>query len=256
MISAMDITSDVGEGYGNYSFGADAAVMPYLSSANVACGFHAGDPVIMERTVNLAKQHGVAVGVHWGLPDVVGFGRRRMDISGDDARCLTLYQIGALTAFVDAAGVEIDHIAPHGALYAMLSDREDLAREVVRALKAIGKQWVIYAGSPLERHQFYDMAKAEGFRLVHLLAADLEYRGDGGLIIERVKRRVDPTEVSERVKRFVETRTVRAVDGTDLKFDAQSVLVHGDGPNALDVVKAVRNTLDGLGVRVERASRL
>src|SRR6202030_523579 len=110
MIRALDINCDVGEGYGNYRIGLDEQIMPYLSSANVACGFHAGDPVTIERTVALAKQHKVAVGVHWGLPDILGFGRRRMDLSPEDMRCITIYQIGALKGFAEAAGVAIDHL--------------------------------------------------------------------------------------------------------------------------------------------------
>src|SRR6476659_2047911 len=137
MISAIDLNCDVGEGYGNYRMGQDEEIMQYLSSANVACGFHAGDPITMERTVAAAKQYGVAVGVHWGLPDVLGFGRRRIDLSEADARCITIYQIGALRAFAEAAGVEIDHLVPHGALFAMLADHEGLAKAVLSAITAI-----------------------------------------------------------------------------------------------------------------------
>lgn len=256
MPRAIDINSDVGESYGNYSFGADVEIMPFLSSANIACGFHAGDPVHMERTVSLAKRHGVAVGVHWGLPDVAGFGRRRIDISVDEARCLTLYQIGALRAFTEAAGVEIDHLVPHGALYPMLAKSESIARAMIDAIKSISREWVLYWPTPLEHHYLYAIAEKEGLRVIPELCVDLQYRGDGSLIVERVKQRMDPNIVAERVSRFIEDGKLRTVDGNDIEFEAQAMLVHGDGPNALEVVTAVRRTLERLGVEVRPASTI
>ncbi|MBM3483485.1 MAG: LamB/YcsF family protein [Alphaproteobacteria bacterium] len=256
MQHAMDVNSDVGESFGNYAFGADAEIMPHLSSANVACGFHAGDPVHMERTVQLAKQHGVAVGVHWGLPDIAGFGRREINISTDEARCLTLYQIGALRQIADSVGATIDHLVPHGALYPMLAKNDAIAGAMIDAINRVDAGWVLYWPTPLERHRFYEIARAEGIRIVHELCIDLEYRCDGSLIVERQKRRVDPGRVADRLERFIRDRKLRTVDDTDLEFDAQAILVHGDGPNAADVVRAVRQTLERLQVSVRPASTL
>ena len=192
MQRAMDINSDVGESFGNYAFGADAEIMPHLSSANVACGFHAGDPVHMERTVTLARENDVAVGVHWGLPDVNGFGRREMKISTDEARCITLYQIGALRQVAASVGATIDHLVPHGALYPMLARDEAIAGAMVDAINSVGEPWVLYWPTPLERHRFYEIAAAEGIPIIHEFCADLGYRADGSVIVERMKKPVDP----------------------------------------------------------------
>ena len=256
MQRAMDINSDVGESFGNYAFGADAEIMPHLSSANVACGFHAGDPVHMERTVTLARENDVAVGVHWGLPDVNGFGRREMKISTDEARCLTLYQIGALRQVAASVGATIDHLVPHGALYPMLARDEAIAGAMVDAINSVGEPWVLYWPTPLERHRFYEIAAAEGIPIIHEFCADLGYRADGSVIVERMKKPVDPSQVADRVQRFVEDGKLRTVDGTDLEFEAQAVLMHGDGPNATDVVAAIRTTLERMQVAVRPASTL
>lgn len=256
MIGALDLNCDTGESYGNYRIGLDEEIMPYLSSTNIACGFHAGDPVIMERTIALAKQYGVSVGVHWGLPDVLGFGRRRMDISPADARCITIYQIGALKGFADAAGVEVDHLVPHGALFSMLADSEPLAKAVISGITAITRKWVLYWPTPLQRHRFYELAQQEGLVIVPELAVDLHYRADGSLVLERAKQRWDPSEVADRIERFVECGKLRTVDGTDLEFEAKALLLHGDGPNALDIAKAIRGTLSRLGVQICPASTL
>ena len=192
MQRAMDINSDVGESFGNYSFGADAEIIPHLSSVNVACGFHAGDPVHMERTVTLAKDNDVAVGVHWGLPDVNGFGRREMKISTDEARCLTLYQIGALRQIAASVGATIDHLVPHGALYPMLARDEKIGGAMVDAINSVGEPWVLYWPTPLERHRFYEIAGREGIPIIHEICIDLDYRADGSLIVERVKQARDP----------------------------------------------------------------
>ena len=256
MQRAMDINSDVGESFGNYSFGADAEIMPHLSSANVACGFHAGDPVHMERTVTLAKENDVAVGVHWGLPDVNGFGRREMTISADEARCLTLYQIGALRQIAASVGTTIDHLVPHGALYPMLARDEAIGGAMVDAINCVGQPWVLYWPTPLERHRFYEIAASEGIPIVREICIDLQYRADGSLIVERMKKPVDPSLVADRVQRFVEESKLRTVDDTDLEFEAQAILVHGDGPNAAEVVGAVRTTLERMQVAVRPASTL
>ena len=256
MQEAIDINSDVGESFGNYSFGADNDIMPHLSSANVACGFHAGDPVHMENTVSLAKQHGVTVGVHWGLPDIAGFGRRQMDISPDEARCLTLYQIGALQAIVASVGATIDHLVPHGALYAMLASNEAVAGAMIDAIKKVNPTWVLYWPTPLERHRFYEIAQSEGMPIAQELCIDLDYRGDGSIVIERLKKPIDPSYAADRVQRFLEDGKLRTIDDTDLEFEAQALLLHGDGPNAVGIVQGVRTMLERMQVAVRPAASL
>ena len=256
MQEAVDINSDVGESFGNYSFGADADIMPYLSSANVACGFHAGDPVHMERTVTLAKEHNVTVGVHWGLPDVAGFGRRRIDISPDEARCLTLYQIGALQTIAASVGATIDHLVPHGALYPMLSENEAIAGAMIDAIMKVNPNWVLYWPTPLERHCFYEIAQKEGIPIAHELCIDLEYRSNGSLVIERNKAPMDPSRAADRVQRLLEDGKLGTVDDDDIEFEAQALLLHGDAPNAADVAKAVHGVLERLNVAVRPAATL
>lgn len=256
MITAIDINCDMGESFGNYSFGSDREIMPYLSSVNVACGFHGGDPVHMERTVRLAKACGAAVGVHWGLPDLAGFGRRRMELSADEARCITLYQAGALLAFATANSVAVDHWVPHGALYPMLARDETLAAAMLDAIAATRIEPIIYWPTPLESHRFYDLARQRGFRVVPEIAADLRYRADGSLIIERQKQPQDLSELSDRLQRFLEYGRLATIDGDDLEFEAQAILIHSDGPNAADVARTVRSLVEHLGIAVRPASTL
>jgi 5-oxoprolinase (ATP-hydrolysing) subunit A len=254
MIKEIDINCDMGESFGNYSFGADREIMPYLSSVNVACGFHGGDPVHMERTVKLASACGVAIGVHWGLPDLSGFGRRRMDLSADEARCITLYQAGALLAFATANGVVVDHWVPHGALYPMLARDETLANAMLDAIALTGIEPIIYCPTPREPHRFYEMARERGFTVVPEIAADLRYRADGSLVIERQKQPQDLSEFGDRLQRFLESGRVATIDGGDLEFEAQAILIHGDGPNALDVARTARSLVNRLGIAVKPAS--
>lgn len=254
MIRAIDINCDVGESFGNYSFGADSTIMPYLSSANVACGFHGGDPVHMDRTVKLAKSVGIPVGVHWGLPDLAGFGRRRLDLSLEEARCITLYQAGALAMVAAANGVTVDHWVPHGALFAMLGTEEQLSEAMLDAISESRIEPLLYWPTPLQPHCFYERALRRGFRVVSEFAADLGYAADGSLIIERHKAAKDPAAVADRLQRFLEDGEVEAVDGSVLHFPAQAILVHGDAPNAAKVVAAVRAVVDRLGISVQPAS--
>jgi 5-oxoprolinase (ATP-hydrolysing) subunit A len=256
MIRAIDINCDMGESFGNYSFGADREIMPYLSSVNIACGFHAGDPVHMERTVRLARDCGIPIGVHWGLPDLAGFGRRRMDLSADDARCLTLYQAGALLAFAQANGVAVDHWVPHGALYPMLARDETVAEAMLDAIASSKIPPTLYWPTPLESHRFYEMARERGFHVVPEIAADLRYRGDGSLLIERLKQSQDLSALADRLQRFLETGKLVTVDGPVLEFEARAILIHGDGPNAMEVAKTVRGVVDRLGIAVTPAGAL
>lgn len=254
MISAIDLNCDVGESFGNFSFGADEAIMPFLTSANVACGFHAGDPLVMERTVALATLHKVAVGVHWGLPDIAGFGRRRMALTPDEIHTGLIYQMGALEAFASLCGTAIDHAVPHGALYPMLATDEALAKAAVQALCSHRPDLALYWPTPLQHHRFYEYAIVAGLRVIPEFAVDLEYAADGSLIIERTKKAVDISLLKQRLERLFQTDTVLAHDGTSLRFPFRALLMHGDAPNAAEVAATCREQMSRFGIEAMAAT--
>lgn len=256
MQTAIDMNSDVGESFGPYSFGADADIMKYLSSANVACGFHAGDPVHLVRTIDLARSHGVTVGVHWGLPDLQGFGRRMMSISPEEAKCLTMYQIAALCGTARARGAVVDHLVPHGALYAMLSKDDHLAGAMVEAIVETAPDLVLYWPTPLQDHRFYRIAMDAGLRVAAEICVDMDYRDDGSLVLGREVQRHDPSRLADRVQRYLEDGRIATVDGGDIEFEAQALLLHGDGPDAREVAATIRQRLDTMGVALRPAAEL
>src|ERR671925_2175053 len=195
---ALAINCDMGEGFGLYRCGDDAAIMPYITLANVACGFHASDPTVMHRTVRLAKQHGVKVGAHPSLPDLQGFGRREMKMDPKELADCLIYQVGALKAFLDAEGMALNHIKPHGALYGMAARNEEVAHAVADAADVYGVPIFGMAGT---LHETVYTARGHGFIAEYY--CDLAYRGDGGLIITREHEAVDPAGAAARAVRAV-----------------------------------------------------
>ena len=247
---AIDVNADMGESFGRWSLGDDAALMPYISSANVACGAHAGDPATMRATTALAAEHGVQVGAHVGLPDLLGFGRRRMAVTPDEVRDLVLFQLGSLQAFAAAAGTTVRHVKPHGALYAMASSDPDLATAVAAAMRAVDPSLVLLLlGDP-----GVSAARAAGVEAVSEAFPDLEYTPDGQLVIERTKRAWDPGRVAERALRLARDHELEAQDGSTLRIDAPTLCVHGDAPNAVDVARAVRRRLEDAGFELRPLS--
>jgi 5-oxoprolinase (ATP-hydrolysing) subunit A len=242
----LDINVDMGESFGRWELGEDASIMPFISSASIACGFHAGDPGTMRRTVHAAIEHGLQIGAHVALPDLRGFGRREMAISPENLRDDALYQIGALKAFVEAEGGRLGHVKPHGALYAMCSADPELAGAVAHATAEVDPQLLLLLltgdVAPAVRHH--------GVRLVTEAFPDLDYRADGTLMIEPVKRAWDPERVATRALRVAREGRIDANDGSDLEVRVHSVCLHGDAPNAVDVARAVRERLDEDGVQV------
>lgn len=232
------INSDMGESLGLHSFGNDARLMKIIDVANVACGFHSGDPDAMAATVEAAAAHGVRVGAHPGLPDIVGFGRREMKLSAVEVENLMMYQVGALTAFLRRSGMELNHIKPHGSLYGMLSRDPDL-------MTAAGKVAALY-GVP-----FYGLAGTEheavcrslDVPFVAELYVDLNYGPEGQLLIQRRPEPTDPASAARRVSRVLEDGLVEAVDGTLLSIDYDSICVHSDAPNSVAVATAVKEAL-------------
>lgn len=245
-LAALDVNVDMGESFGRWQLGEDRAIMPFVSSASIACGFHAGDPGTMRTTVHAAVEHGLQIGAHVALPDLLGFGRRRMAIAPEDLRNYVLYQIGALKAFVDAEGGVLGHVKPHGALYAMCSADPELAGAVAEATAEVDRDLLLL----LLNDDGAETVGQHGVRLVTEAFPDLGYNADGSLIIEGVKRAWDPQRVAERAVRVARDGVIDAVDGSALSVGARSICLHGDAPNAVEVARQVRRRLDQAGVAV------
>jgi len=238
MIRAMTINCDMGEGFGLYRLGNDAALMPHVDLANVACGFHASDPAIMHATVRLAKQHGVKVGAHPSLPDMQGFGRRAMVISPEEVEDLVIYQTGALKGFLDAEGMSLHHIKPHGALYGMAARDEAIAGAIADAARVFG---VPVLGMAFTAHE--TAYRKKGVAMIAEFYADLEYDGDGNLILSRVHDAVDPAHAAARVVRVMRDHVVATTSGRDIPARAETVCVHSDTPAAVSIAAELAKTL-------------
>jgi UPF0271 protein len=240
---SIDINCDCGESFGNWQMGADESLLPLLTTANVACGFHAGDPQVMMRTIGLAQEHRVAVGAHPGLPDLLGFGRRRMQIAPAEAHSYILYQAGALKAMLEARGMALHHVKPHGALYAMLNDDSELAAAAAQAIVEVCPRPLLYWPAPTKGNALPDVAASRGIRVIGEVYVDLDYDRHGRLILQRRKEAVDLTRVRRRLEEFIATGSVASVTGETVAMPAESICIHGDGPNALDILKTVRDVL-------------
>ena len=234
----VQINCDMGESFGLWRMGDDAAILPFIDAANVACGFHASDPVVMRRTVRLAKKHGVAVGAHPSLPDLQGFGRREMKLESDELTAAIVYQVGALKAFLDAEGMALNHIKPHGALYAMAARDENVAGAICDAADVFGVPLYGLADTVHER-----VYTARGLPFVAEFYADLDYTAQGRIIITREHEAIDPAAAAARTRRAVTEGRVTTIDGGDIAIRADSVCVHSDTPGAVAVAEAVRGIL-------------
>ncbi len=245
----IDLNCDMGESFGNFKVGNDDEVMPLITSANVGCGFHGGDPVTMDRTVALAKEHGVGVGSHPALPDLMGFGRREMKITAEEARAYLLYQTGALKGFLDSRGMKLQHVKPHGAFYTVLMKNEDLARAVSEAILATDKNLYWFMPVP---NKSAEVAESMGVKVVGEMYVDMDYRPDGSLVVRREQfaHEADPRAAAERVIRFLDSGKVRTTEGTELEISAKSVCVHGDTKNAPASLRAIRAELKTHGIEV------
>ncbi|MGA8262013.1 MAG: LamB/YcsF family protein [Arenicellales bacterium] len=234
----VSINCDMGESYGLYRMGDDSAVMPYISLANVACGFHASDPTVMRRTVRLAKELGVKVGAHPSLPDLQGFGRREMKMSRDELSACIVYQVGALKGFLEAEDMPLNHIKPHGALYGMAARDEEMANAVCDAAEPFGVPLLGMAGTLHEK-----IYTARGIPFVSEFYADLDYSDNGQLIITREHEAKEAGAAVERVLRAVREGKVKSVQGPDVDVRAECVCVHSDTPNAVELAKVVHEAL-------------
>lgn len=238
MRRGITINSDMGEGLGLHSFGNDTAIMSHVDLANVACGAHAGDPEVMRQTVAEAVARGVAVGAHPGLPDLVGFGRREMKLTPDEAESLILAQVGALTAFLRREGAPLSHIKPHGSLYGMLARDEDLMRAAARVAALYEVPMLGLAGTAHE-----SVCCEQGVEFVPELYVDLDYDANGTLVILRRPHPTDPAKAAGRVRRALRDGIVHAQDGTELRIEFTSICVHSDAAGSPAVAQAVRAAL-------------
>ncbi|MDQ0204674.1 LamB/YcsF family protein [Pectinatus haikarae] len=246
----IDLNSDLGESFGAYKIGNDSAVLQYVSSANIACGFHAGDPHVMHKTVALALENHTAIGAHPGLTDLNGFGRRNINITPQDAYEITLYQVGALYAFVKAAGTQIQHVKPHGALYNMAAKDAALAEGIANAVYDIDSSLILYglAGSELIK-----AGSHAGLKTASEVFADRAYMPDGSLMPRNLPGAVfsdDKTAISQ-VLQMVTAGTVTTADGSEISVQTDTICIHGDNAKALLFAEKVNNALNEAGISIK-----
>lgn len=246
----IDLNSDLGESYGPYTIGNDDEVLKYVTSVNVACGFHAGDPQVMEQTVLKALENNVAIGAHPGFPDLRGFGRRPMIISPEEAKAYVMYQIGALDAFVKAHGVKMQHVKPHGALYNMAAEDYKLARAIAEAVYAVDRDLILMG---LGGSQLIKAGKDVGLRTANEVFADRRYTSEGTLVSRTEANAViiDKEEAASQIIDIVQNGKIKSVDGTEIDIFADSICVHGDNQEAVELVKYLRETLSKSNISIQ-----
>lgn len=247
MSKQIDLNCDMGESYGSYAMGRDPDMIGYVTSASIACGFHAGDPSWMRRTVILAEENSVAVGAHPGYPDLVGFGRRDMSIMAEDVKNDLIYQIGALQAFT--RGKRLQHVKPHGAMYNRAVNDERLARSICEAILEFDPEIILVT---LMGSQWMKIAKEMGLRVATEMFADRALNADGTLVPRSRPGSVfhDIGEVTERSIRMVTEGKVQAISGEELDVNATSLCIHGDTPGAVAMARSIRSNLEDEGVSV------
>ena len=249
----IDLNCDLGESFGNYKIGMDEEVIKSVSSANIACGFHASDPLVMEKTVLMAKEAGVGVGAHPGFPDLVGFGRRNMNVSVPELKAMVLYQLGALDAFCRKNKIKMQHVKPHGAMYNMAAKDEKLARAIAEAVAEYDSSLILLG---LSGSQMQKASGEVGLTFKKEIFADRAYEEDGSLVVRTKPGAMieDENEAIERLVTMIRYGKVRAVTGKEISVEPDSVCVHGDNPKALDFVIKIRKRLVEEGIMVERLS--
>lgn len=249
MHSQVDLNADVGESYGAFRVGADEELLTRVTSANIACGWHAGDPLVMGRTVELAVEAGAGIGAHPGFPDLLGFGRRNLQISQTEAKAYVLYQLGALDAFVRRTGQKMQHVKLHGAMYNMLLKDSALGSGVIEAVLEFDRNLILvgFSGS-----QFLQMAQARGLRVAHEVFADRAYSPEGGLVPRTSPEALidSADQAAARALRMVTEGLVQASDGQDVQVRADTICIHGDNPGAVSFALAIRQALEAAGVKI------
>lgn len=246
----VDLNCDLGEAFGNYSFGGDQDIIPLITSANIACGFHAGDENVMNATVKLAKDHNVGIGAHPGLPDLQGFGRRNMDLSLDEIYNLVVYQLGALNGFCQIHQVKINHVKPHGALYQMGARDKDIARTIAQAVYDFDSS-LVFVG--LANTLLISEAKEVGLITASEVFADRRYEDDGQLVSRKDSDALieDTDEALQQVIKMVKENKVVSKNGKEIELQADTICVHGDGAHALEFVSEIRQSLKKEGIDIQ-----
>jgi 5-oxoprolinase (ATP-hydrolysing) subunit A len=250
----IDLNCDVGESFGVYRLGEDALLVPHVSSVNIACGFHAGDPATMRASIELAVRSGAAPGAHPGLRDREGFGRRAIDVAPEEVYDMVVYQVGALAAFARAAGTRLQHVKPHGALYNMSAARDDLADAIARAVRDVDRGLVLFA---LAGSRLVTAGREHGMAVAREAFADRNYLPDGSLVPRgRPDALVrDPEELAARAARMVVERHVHSSGGGDLDLEADTLCIHGDTPGAATLARRLRSALADSGIAVRPVGR-
>jgi 5-oxoprolinase (ATP-hydrolysing) subunit A len=245
----IDLNADVGESFGAYRYGDDEGVLPNISSANIACGFHAGDPSVMRSTVQLAIRLGVSTGAHPGFQDLAGFGRREMHLSAAELENLVAYQVAALAGIAAVEGVRLNHVKPHGALYNMAARDAAIADAIARAVRAVDASLVLFG---LSGSQLIAAGDRAGLRVASEVFADRGYRPDGSLAPRATAGAVitDAAAVAARAVQMASRQTVTALDGTSVTVKADTICVHGDTPGAAALARAVRDALTAADITV------
>lgn len=246
----IDINVDAGEGFGIYRVGKDEEILKLVSSANIACGFHAGDPLQMARTIELCLRNEVAVGAHPGYPDLMGFGRKAMSFNPEEIKNIILYQVGALLSIAKALGVTVEHVKPHGALYNKAAVDVETAHAVIEAVLSLdGPALVGLAGSKLVQ-----LAKSRGLRVLEEGFADRNYEADGTLVSRNDSCSVisDPMEAAQRVIKMVKESKITSRDGKEINLQVDTICIHGDTDSAVSIAKEIRRALAANGIRLTR----
>jgi len=248
----IDLNSDVGESYGAYTIGLDEEVIPLISSVNIACGFHAGDPSVMRRTIAIAKDHGVALGAHPGFPDLLGFGRRNMDATMEEIRDYITYQIGALQGFAVSQGMKLQHVKAHGALYNMAAQDMRIAEAITESVSRLDKDLILVMLPGPKKDEVQEIGKRYGIRVSFEFFADRSYKSDGTLVSRREPGAIihDHQFAADRVLKMVTEGTIASMDGTEIKVASDTICVHGDNPAAVRLIKQIRERLLSSGVAI------
>src|ERR687897_462446 len=249
----IDFNCDMGESFGPYSFGADEELMRYISSANVAGGFHAGDPHVMRRTVELARENGVAVGVHNGYRDLVGFGRREIGVSPDEIHDELIYQLGALREFARLYDMEVQHVKPHASLYMVAARDEEISRAIIEAIQRVDPGLLLFC---MQASLTYEVAQRMDQPVAAEFYADRAYNDEGQIVFTRaVTEELDPEEVGDRVVRAVTEGKVTTESGKDIEVPSDSVCVHGDTPGAVGLAEAIARKLNENDIEIRPLGR-
>lgn len=248
----IDMNSDVGESFGVYKLGLDEEVIPHITSANIACGFHGGDPGVMRKTVSLAKQSGVEIGAHPGFPDLMGFGRRNIEATLEEIQDYVVYQIGALQAFALSYGLRLQHVKTHGSLYNMAVANPKISEAIAEAVAKVDREIILVVLASSKKELLAEMGKRYGIRIALEAFPDRAYNRDGSLVSRREKGAVikDHEVVAKRALKMALKGKVIAIDGTEIELRADTLCVHGDNPAAVQIVKGIRESLKAAGVEV------